>query len=199
MSYLNVEHLDVVQQLKKNFLAIRYECDRLFTMMDAHPKPNGPMMGQNGKYRQSVGVPMYEGENFSIHLKVHPELLDDREKEICFAPGIEEKRRWRQKECPKLWSILSPIDALTGNIGFNKIFPGTRINEHYGVSTTFFRLHLGIVTDPGAKFFIKDAPSYTWQDGEVMAFADGEVLHWVEHTGVNPRTILAIDLKKTML
>lgn len=199
--YIDVSKLRITRALQGNYPAIRAEYETLFSAMDPHLKPNGPMSGQYGKYTESTGIPMYQGTNLSAHLYVHPELLDDREKEICYAPGIEEKRLWRQKHCPILKSILEPYNQRgeLGNVGFNKILPGTRINPHFGVSSDFFRLHLGIVTDPGATFYIKDAPPYTWTDGGVMAFYDGDVLHWVEHNGTSPRTILAIDLRISVL
>mgnify|MGYP001769717124 CR=1 FL=1 len=199
--YIDVSNLKITKDLQDNWRPIRVEVIRLFGLIGDVLKPNGPMMGQNGRYVESMGVDMYSGENYSTHLWVHPEMLDDREKEICFAPGVPEKRVWRQQQCPTLTKILKPyaVRGLLGNVGINKLMPGSKINPHYGVSSAFFRMHLGLETDPGATFYIKDEPSYTWKDGEVMAFRDGDVLHWVEHNGTKRRIIIAIDLRDEVL
>jgi hypothetical protein len=199
--YLNVEHLPLTQYLKSNFTAIQRECDALLAAIDIAPKPKADSMGQHGKNREQVGKPMIEGDVYSCYLLLRPELLDDNEKEIVYAPERWKSRGWRRLQSPTLmaWMLRDDVLPTLGNVGFNRIYPGARINPHYGVSTDYFRMHLCIHGDPGAKFYLKGRDPYTWSDGNVMAFADGDMLHWVEHNGTGPRTILSIDVLKSEL
>lgn len=200
-TYLDVEHLPLTKYLKENFQAIQKECNALLDAIDIAPKPKADSMGQYGKNRDQTGKPMIEGRVYSCYLLLRPELLDDNEKEIVYAPERWKSRGWRRLQSPTLmkWMLREDVLPKLGNVGFNRIYPGARINPHFGVSTDYFRMHLCITGDPGATFYLKDRPPYTWSDGNVMAFADGDVLHWVEHNGVGPRTILSIDVLKTEL
>lgn len=199
--YIPVEHLEVVPLLKANWRQIRDESDAMFKDTDVDPKPNWTLDPNRNRKALPGAENMYYGKNFSAHLRVEPELLVERERIICASPGAEDRRKFRQTINPTLMGILKPwLDrGEVGNIGFNRIWPGAKISPHYGVSTRFFRLHLGLHCDPGATFFIEGDNPYVWQEGQVMAFADGHWLHWVEHNGKQQRTILAIDFLKSIL
>jgi aspartyl/asparaginyl beta-hydroxylase (cupin superfamily) len=196
--YFNTENLELAQTLRKHWMAIRDEAEALFAEEGEVPKVNARMEGQDGRYMESVGVPKYTGTNASIHLQVVPDLLDPPEARIALSPAGVAGRLRRQKKCPMTMGILAPYGEHVGNIGFNRLHPGARINPHYGVITSnrFVRIHLGLRTDPGATFFAKDHASYTWKDGETMAFDDATVLHWVEHHGQSSRLILCLDVAK---
>jgi hypothetical protein len=198
-NYLNVDHLPITRYLKDNYQAIATECDNMLANMELAPKPKSVSMGQHGRNRAQVGKPMIEGDVFSAYLLLRPELLDDNEREIVYQPGREKSRGWRRLQNPTLMRFMLPYRDCLGNVGFNQLHPGARINPHYGVSTDYFRMHLCIHGVPGATFFLKDRAPYTWKDGEVMAFADGDMLHWVEHNGDRVRTILSIDVLKSEL
>lgn len=200
-NYLDVSQLPLAQYLMRNYVQIAGECDAMLTKMDMADKPKADSMGQYGKNRSQVGRPMIEGGVFSAYLLLRPELLDDNEKEIVYAPERWKSRGWRRTQNPTLmaWMLRDDVLPTLGNVGFNRLLPGARINPHFGVSTNYFRMHLCIHGDDQATFFLKDREPYTWRDGEVMAFADGDMLHWVEHNGTKPRTILSIDVLKTEL
>lgn len=199
--YLSVKHLPLTKFLEANYATIATEFDNMLTIMGGmlSDKPKAVSMGQHGRNRSQTGRPMIEGDVQSSYLLLRPELLDDNEKEIVYSQGRARSRDWRRRQNPTLMGFLIPMLDVLGNVGFNRIAPGARINPHFGVSTNYFRMHLGIHTDPGATFHLKDRPSYTWVDGGTMAFADGDVLHWVTHTGNSVRTILSIDILKTEL
>lgn len=198
--YLYHDHLPITKFLKANYTAIAQEFDVMFPKITGMaPKPKAISMGQNGRNREQLGKPIIEGEVYSTYLLLRPELLDDNEREIVYQPGRDKARGWRRLQSPTLMSFLLPYRAKLGNVGFNRLHPGARINPHYGVSTDYFRLHLGIHAVPGAVFHLKDRPDYEWTDGGTMAFADGDMLHWVTHDGAAVRTILSIDIHKSEL
>ena len=200
---VNLVYYDTVDMplailLRTNWLRIRAEADALFDAEGAVPKINAVMLGQDGRYLESVGRMKYTGANASLHLQVVPDLLDPPEAKVALSPAGEAGRARRRKACPVIMSLLMPYMKHIGNIGLNRLFPGSVINPHYGVITAdkFIRLHLGLCTDPSAKFYAQDHESYTWRDGETMAFNDAKSLHWVKHEGNNPRTILCLDIAK---
>lgn len=196
--YYDTAHIPLAITLRANWLAIRDEVDALFNAEGAVPKVNAVMMGQDGRYLESVGRMKYTGMNASLHLQVVPDLLDPPEAKIALTPAGEAGRAKRRAACPIIMGLLTPYKEHIGNIGFNRLFPGGVINPHYGVITAdkYVRLHLGLHTDPGAKFYAQDHEPYTWQDGETMAFDDAKSLHWVKHEGNQPRTILCLDVAK---
>lgn len=200
--YIEVEQLEIVKQLKSNWVEIKREMNIMFSRPGTSPLPKPNWTLEPGRNKRAIvdgNETMYVGKNFTAHLRVVKELLVPSEWEITQSEGAEERRERRRKSCPVLMSLLSPMIDDVGNIGFNKLYPEAKIAPHYGVSTDYFRVHLGIETDPGCKFYIEGGNDYVWKDGEVMAFADGHWLHWVEHRGQKPRTILAVDFKKSIL
>lgn len=197
--YIPVMQLAPVQAMVAAFDAIRHEADEMFVKSQIDLKPNWELAPNRNRAPTEPGQTMYVGKNFTAHLRVVNELLVPKEQELCAQPGAEERRERRRKMNPTLMSILDPIIDQVGNIGFNRLYPGAKIAPHYGVSTNYFRVHMALYADPGCTFYVEGGVPYVWKEREIMAFADGHWLHWVEHNGVNQRTILAVDFHKDML
>lgn len=191
--------LPFAKMLRANYITIAEEADNLFEICTVNQKPKSVSMGQYGRNNTQVNQPMIEGDVRSLYLLLKPELLDDNEKEIVYAPELANARAWRRRHCPLFMNLIMPYFPVLGNVGFNRLYPGATINPHYGVSTDYFRMHLGLHTDPKATFYMEGEEPYVWQKGQTMAFTDGDILHWVEHRGTEPRTILSVDLLKKVL
>lgn len=200
-AYVDVMHVPLVRSIQRNYIEIKSECLNLFFLEGDIDKVNAPMAGQDGRNMASVGKPKYEGRNSSLHLRVVRDLLDPPEARFALCAEGDRRRALRRQRCPILWGLLEPYGDQIGNVGFNKLFPGGHITPHYGVITAsnYVRVHLCIVQAEGAVFYAEGSDSYTWKDGEVMAFNDGTTLHWVNHYGTTPRTILSVDLKREMV
>ena len=206
--YVNVLNLKIVKKIQENYESIKKEAFNLFHVDGIIPKINAVMADQDGRFNGSKGKQKYVGKNSSLHIRVVTDLLDPPEAKIALANGAEENRQRRRSLCPVTMSILQPyinLDESIGNIGFNMLFPGAVITPHYGVITAnkYIRFHMGLECDENCIFYLKEndgtiAP-YIWENGEIMAFNDGTYLHWVEHKGIKPRTIVSIDIKKELL
>ena len=199
--YIPCEHMPVVQAIKANWRRIRGECDSMFHRTSLDLKPNWELEKNRNRLPTEDNETMYRGENYSAHIRIVEELLVPKEIEVTSTANSIHWRNVKAEMNPTIMGILQPhIDAgNVGNIGFNRLMPGARIAPHYGVSTKYFRVHLGLHVDSLAQFFIEGGPPYTWEEGKIMAFADGHWLHWVEHNGTKQRTIMAVDFKKEML
>ena len=152
--YLPCEQLEVTQLIKQNWRQIRTESDAMFDYTSVDAKPNWVLDPNRNRKALPGAENMYYGKNISAHLRIEPELLVQRELDLCAQPGAEERRAHRRSINPTLMNILKPwLDrGEVGNIGFNRMWPGAKISPHYGVSTRFFRLHIGLHVDPKATF-----------------------------------------------
>ena len=196
-TFLNVDNLQLAKELRANFNQIKIEAHAFLGSFELANKPKAYSSGQFGRNPEAVNKPMIEGDVKSAYLWVRKELLDDGELEIVSLPEVAKSRAWRRTQNPTLMNLMYPKLHVLGNVGFNKLGPGARINPHFGMSTDYFRLHLGIITDPKAFFFLEGHAPYSWKTGELMAFADGDVKHWVAHEGTSDRVILSIDILKS--
>lgn len=108
---------------------------------------------------------------------------------------------------PVISNILDQIEELKGvNPGcvcLSFIYPGTKVNPHFGLSNNKLRLHLGIKNLDDSTLFVKDKGfnknaktlSLKWKKGKAFIF-DDSFKHWVinESKGDKPRVILLIDI-----
>lgn len=208
--YIDVSNVPLAKLLQQNYDAIKAEAFNLFQVDGIIPKINATMADQDGRNPDSTGQPKYTGKNSSLHIRVVLDLLDPPERKVALVPGAEANRERRRKLCPVTMGILGQYcthdQDLIGNIGFNMLFPGAVITPHYGVITAskYVRVHLALEAAEGCVFYAKDPDSgqvipYSWKNRELMAFHDGAVLHWVEHKGTTPRTIMSVDMKRELV
>lgn len=199
MIYFDISNTKFGKTLIENYQTILKDCETLFAIDGPVEKINAVMHTQDGRNLESIGKQKYTGKNASLHIRVVPELLDIPERKIALSPGAEENRERRRKICKNTVEILKPFWNDIGNIGFNRLYPGAVITPHYGTlgAVEYVRVHLGLSCDNQCTFYARGYDSYTWKDGELMAFDDAEAFHWVEHKGEQPRTILCIDIKRS--
>lgn len=198
--YIDVSNFPLTKSLIENFDNIRTEFYTL-SKKQLTSKPNNVIIEK--KQRSSQGKILYNGTVQSVFTRVvrescsEPELLAvfGSTKESNIAAQLRFKER--QQITKTLENCLKPYIDFIGSVGFNVIYPPGTINLHYGMCDTYIRIHMGLDCDPGAKFFIEDLPPRAWESGKVFAFSDGDAYHGTEHIGVNPRTILLLDIKKT--
>ena len=96
--------------------------------------------------------------------------------------------------CPITYSIIN-VEEENGNLTnsfISRLIPGTIINPHYGWSTKYMRIHLGIECDPDCKITVGDQ-TMAWEEGKILAFNDSDV-HSVVHKGIKERVVFSFDI-----
>eukprot|EP00992_Anisonema_acinus_P007148 TRINITY_DN2798_c0_g1_i2.p3 TRINITY_DN2798_c0_g1~~TRINITY_DN2798_c0_g1_i2.p3 ORF type:complete len:140 (-),score=29.47 TRINITY_DN2798_c0_g1_i2:34-453(-) len=98
--------------------------------------------------------------------------------------------------CPVTAALLDSVTELMhcklGDVKFSLLQPGTHIRFHTGTSNARIRLHLGLVTPPGAALTADDE-THGWHEGEFFAF-DDSFEHEVWHNGTQQRLVFIIDV-----
>jgi aspartyl/asparaginyl beta-hydroxylase (cupin superfamily) len=200
--YLDVSEIPLVQNLKNNFSEIRKEFFRIASSLTE--KPNNTMTDYQ---KSSNGKILYDGKFQLAFTRVERESCSIPEFKAAFGDkegnvtreSIDRAERMfehRRQLTPTLESCLLPYINDIGTVGFNVIYPGTKLNMHYGMSKNYIRIHMGLLCDPGAVFYVEDLPPRTWEPGKVFAFSDGDTFHGTVHNGELARAILLIDLHK---
>ena len=200
--YIDINDLDLTKSLANNYNKIREEFYKLADFLQF--KPNNLM---TDKQKASSGKILYEGQFKLVFTRVAKESCSIPEYKSAFGDKdgnvTEEsiaraalKYQQRQQITPTLESCLAPYINDIGTVGFNVIYPGGKLNMHYGMCNDYIRIHMGIDCDPGAVFYVEDLPPRTWEPGKLFAFSDGDAFHGTIHTGEKPRSILLLDLHK---
>jgi aspartyl/asparaginyl beta-hydroxylase (cupin superfamily) len=78
-----------------------------------------------------------------------------------------------------------------GRSYFSVLCPGTVVRPHCGPHNVRLRVHLGLVTPPGAELFVHGR-RLTWTEGECLVF-DDSYWHEARHTGFGDRVVLILD------
>ncbi|GAA1267272.1 hypothetical protein GCM10009677_19580 [Sphaerisporangium rubeum] len=98
-------------------------------------------------------------------------------------------------EAPYMASILAGIPADLRTARLMALGPGASVDEHrdypYGLPAGWVRLHVPVVTNPGAVLVI-DGVEHRWQPGELW-YGDFSRPHRVYNTGETRRVHLVID------
>lgn len=201
--FIDHTKIKLAMEMQPHWAKIAKEANDLFLTQKVVPKYQGALHGQDGRNLQELNSQRYLGGNEVINLKVHKDSLDSFELEYAMRLGGEAARAKRCDLCPTVMSFVAPHWDKIGLLGFNRVYSGCKITPHFGVKSAsrFARVHLGLDCDPGAKFFMTVngvTESYTWKNGELMAFDDADTLHWVVHEGERPRTIMVIDIDKSL-
>jgi hypothetical protein len=99
------------------------------------------------------------------------------------------------RETPYIASMLRELNTPLRAVRFMSLEPGASVGEHtdypYGLSVGWARLHLPIVTNPGAVIVINGVEN-RWQPGELW-FANFGRPHHLYNNGDRPRVHLVID------
>jgi hypothetical protein len=200
--YIDISNLDLVKKLSEHYNEIRNEYYRLAEFLQF--KPNNFM---TEKQQASNGKILYEGDFKLVFTRVVPESCSVPEYKSAFGDKdgninpasldrAHQKYKKRQELTPTLEQCLAPYIDHIGTVGFNLIYPGSKLNMHYGMCSDYIRIHMGIDCDPGAVFYVEDLPPRTWEPGKLFAFSDGDAFHGTIHSGETPRSILLLDLHK---
>ena len=198
--YIDISNFPLTKSLIENFDAIRTEFYTLSKKQLAS-KPNNVIVSTNQK--PARGKILYSGSVQSVFTRVVKESCSEPELLAAFGSTLESRVaaqlrfKERQQITKTLEKCIEPYIDFIGSVGFNVIHPPGKINMHYGMCDTYIRIHMGLDCDPGARFIIENLPHRAWEEKKVFAFSDGDAFHGTEHTGVNPRTILLLDIKKT--
>lgn len=147
-------------------------------------------------------IPFYNGNILSSTLYMNECALSIHEKKLCNWRENETERYFpdRINAIPTLKTWMDIYLQYCSSVWFATAQPGSRIRHHYGVdgNVSYFRTHLGLITDPGA-FLDVENDRYSWKAGEFIGFNDYFKFHGMKHDGVLPRTILIIDISKNLL
>jgi hypothetical protein len=145
---------------------------------------------------------LFDGKIIAAALYLKPEVLTSSEaKQLNWQPG--EKERIFKDNLEQMPTIKKWFDTYKDHcaaIIFYAAQPNSIIYPHYGVDSMYdnFRVHLCLTGDPKCKFNIENE-IYTWIPGDLFAFDDCMYLHGIKHRGTNPRIILTVDIKKTVM
>ena len=146
--------------------------------------------------------PLYEGNILAAALYIKKEVLSLAESKNM-SWGADEQERWwmdnlEQMPTIKKW-VYEHIDSLASCV-FYTAQPGSCINHHYGVDSTKdnIRIHLCLTDDPECVFDIENE-RHVWKTGEIFGFDDALFYHAIKHKGINPRTVLVVDIKKSVM
>lgn len=145
---------------------------------------------------------LFDGKIIAAALYLKPEVLTSSEaKQLNWQPA--EKERIFKDNLEQMPTMKKWFDTYKDHIAaiiFYAAQPGSIIYPHYGVDSMYdnFRFHLCLTGDPECKFNIENE-IYTWIPGDLFAFDDCMYLHGIKHRGTNPRIILTVDIKKTVM
>ena len=102
-----------------------------------------------------------------------------------------------QQRCPKTSKVLESIDLCridgqSPEICFSVLQPGSRIEQHFGVTNARVVVHLPLRVPDGCFLELTDVGRHFWREGEPMVFDDT-----FQHSALNPsdkpRGILLMD------
>jgi hypothetical protein len=203
--YVDVSNFPLCLSLIDNYEKIKEEFYKISNF--TFEKPNNILPKAHGSSR---GKLLYRGDFTCVYSRISKETLSIHEYNSLFGNDDRivtqesesqaiEKLRKVQKETPVIESCIAPYIDHIGNVGFNTIFPGAVLNRHYGMTKRFIRIHLGIECDLKAVFYVEKLTPRPWEDGKIFAFSDGDVFHGTAHTGSKNRTILTIDVDKSII
>lgn len=164
-------------------------------------KPNN-RMGEQINQKESNGQILYQGRIDSVFTRVAEDSCSITEYKAVWGDTEESRRignhRLKQKQqmTPVLESIIAPYSKYIGCVGFNVMYPPSKLSMHYGMVSKYVRFHLGLVCDPKAKFLVNEYPPRAWAPGKVWAFDDGDAFHGTIHSGIDTRVILIVDVDR---
>jgi len=161
--------------------------DRKFT------KPNAI----TDKFQKSL----YHGRFDGFSMLLRGSLLDENEK-MAIGWRDDEQIRWNpsywQSSMPFMTKYINDRMDFIGAVTFNTSHPGSILNHHWGLNQNYLRLHLCLDAAEGCVFDI-EGWTHQWFNGELFGFDDANVLHGTTHTGNKPRTILIVDVWKSVI
>lgn len=146
--------------------------------------------------------PLYTGNIVNKPLYVKKVSLGSIEQKMMNWKENEEERFWPDslKNFPVTARWINNNSNICSGIYFATAQPGSKINHHYGIDTNYpyLRMHLGLITDHECLFNLENE-QYAWKDGDLFAFDDNVVYHGIKHNGTIPRTVLIIDILKSVM
>ena len=200
IGYIDVYDHPLACSLRNNYKDILQEYqDVLYSQKKS--KTNN-VMGVQKDQGTSNGKQLYVGKIDSVSTHIAEESCSKSEYELFWGKTqssydeANKRLESRRKSTPLLEDILKPYSKHIGTVLFNYMHPPAKLNQHYGMIDKYIRFHLGLISDPGAKFYVNDLPGRAWENGKVWAFDDGLSYHGTTHTGKNARLILIIDFNK---
>ncbi|GAB1598226.1 aspartate beta-hydroxylase domain-containing protein 2-like [Argonauta hians] len=101
--------------------------------------------------------------------------------------------------CPQSTTVFKLLgnlmtETMFGHISFSVTYPGTKTSEHFGVTNTKVRCHMGIVVPRNCSLTVCKE-THCWKTGHCLLF-DDSYLHSTAHhklEGDNVRAVLILD------
>jgi hypothetical protein len=181
-AYVPTAHLPLVNNLMSNWDVFEAECTAL---LNAHPRNSKPRMELGGRNRTSDPLQSYVGQVQAVAIKVDPVVLDDVEYKKVYGTTDAQyqfKRKLiarRLAMLPFLRQWLMSNYAAVLHAGLFIVYPGAKINPHYGVHPSYVRIHICIEPNELALFHTEFDEPRTWAKKDVFGFLDYDVKHWV--------------------
>lgn len=193
-AYVPTVCLPLVNELMTNWDVFEAECAAL---LKANPQNSKPLMMLGGRNKTPDTKPSYAGKVQAVAIRVDPIVLDPVEYKLVFGHSEEQKQAKlallasRTAQLPFLRGWLERNDNVL-HAGLFVAYPGARINPHYGVHSSYIRVHICIEPNELALFHTEFDEPRTWAKKDVFGFLDFEVKHWVtfEAPEDSPRRVI---------
>jgi hypothetical protein len=198
MSYLDVTSIDFVREILENFEDFKKEFKKVefFNI-------NTDKLQSSTKYDEIL----YTGKIKTYMFKIDEQLLDYKEKKIF----LDNKERYltafkrNRYESPVHKNLLRKYPYIR-QLFYNVIYPSAKINPHHGVNgldagghPDHFRIHITVESGDESYFYIEGLPPLHYKKGLVFGFHDGLVKHWAENKGLLSRSVLILDVDKSVV
>lgn len=200
MAYLDVSKLTIVEEINQNLS--RYK-EEFLNILELENRISSTKF-------QSVtpaGLPVYSGNIDTYMFLTDENLLDPYEKKLFDNNKLAllEKHRIRREFSPFHRNFLENNPAVK-QMFYNVMQPGAKINPHFGVNgisankvPRHFRIHITIEPGNDAYFCIENLNPLRYYENLCFGFEDGLVNHWAENRGTQVRTVLILDVDKSVL
>jgi hypothetical protein len=198
MAYLDVTSINFVQEILENIETVTSEFKNVEKI--------------SGDWAKAQSITpfkekFYDGKINTYMLKLDENLIDFNEKKLLSISKEEKLLKIQHfRNCSNFHNKLLTDNPCIRQLCYNVMHPNSKINPHYGVNgisanrePDHFRIQITI--DPGnsAYFYIDGLPPLEYTSGLVFGFNDGLVNHWAENKGNKSRTVLIIDVDKTVI
>lgn len=200
MAYLDVSKLAIVEEIMQSLPAYKAE----FLNMS---NTENPELSAKFQSLTPAGLSVYFGKINTYMFQMDESLLDAREQKLFNEKKAShlEKQRLRRESSPLHKSFLQTNKAVR-QMFYNVMQPGAKINPHYGVNgravnkiPNHFRIHITIEPGDNSYFCIENLNPLKYYENLCFGFEDGLVNHWAENRGTKVRSVLILDVDKSIL
>lgn len=200
MAYLDISKLTIVEEIKQELSQYKKEFLNIADMEN---------QGFSTKFKSftPAGLPVYSGNINTYMFLTDENLLDPYETKLFNTNKVSllEKHKNRRESSPIHLDFLNR-NSCVKQMFYNVMQPKSKINPHYGVNgiasnkiPNHFRIHITIEPGDDAYFCIENLNPLKYYENLCFGFEDGLVNHWAENRGTQVRTVLILDVDKSIL